>query len=84
MSKTRVLASMKDYPGGWVLMVVVATALGHIGHYLQRFAPGLLDAIHRIGRRGKMKRIAAQAAARDTVLPMRQPPGQAVERRKAA
>ena len=31
-------------------------------YYLKRFAPGLIDSVQRIGRRGKMKRTAAQLA----------------------
>lgn len=42
--------------------LVLATPLGYAAYYLKRFAPGLIDRLQRIGRRGKIKRKAAQLA----------------------
>ena len=38
--------------------MVVITPLAHLMHWTKRLAPWFIDAIHRVGRRGKMKRQA--------------------------
>ncbi|MCH8923949.1 MAG: SDR family NAD(P)-dependent oxidoreductase [Planctomycetes bacterium] len=52
--------------------LVLATPLGYAAYYLKRFAPGLIDRLQRIGRRGKIKRKAAQLALADTSRPDKQ------------
>ena len=45
--------------------MVLLTPLAHALYFLKRFSPWLLDAMHRIGRRRKMREKAERLARRD-------------------